>query len=1057
MTEPTRKRNRLSLSCNYCKRRKVKCDRGRPCSSCVKYNVGNLCEYSLFKSDDDTTKSDKPGLQPTFAVKQVDNNSGVLNELEMLKVRIKQLESSVGGEKSNTAKDQDQENGSSGPPNLSSSGRFSFQTPTLFQPGVPNTSYKNDFSSPSAIGSTPALTPNFPSIQLPPINPIPEIDNSYTTSKLPPFISPSPNTSDSLSDSRSFVLPPSYYSINQKRAYLAVNPCDNDDDIVNFYKDFDPCYIKDLSFRQNNGIFSWLTFIRKDSGLTRIWNHLINTTKGEKERKFKGTSGTGASAMAESIIAQTKDANDINNIITTEKILTSTFKDKILGIKPEEENEMESRFRERTIKSSDPADFKPYKEMDTPGSDSTISDRKYVSPTNTSLQTSPTYNTLSLGLTTVASKISLELELADKIILLLPPKKVIWTLINRFFTTIYPFMPFFDEISFKLEVTRILGPEDLDDTKIARLNVEKRLDFAYIGIMLLMLRFSYLALFSNKREVNEFNLKNPSADVKATQLRYLLSNPISIQVVEAAQICLNQFDLFRKTAFPVLQLMFTLRLYHIFGPEEGESTDGISHQINNGIIVQTAINMAINREPDLIDREHTNEKFNNMNRKLWFFIVNTDLIQGYQNGDPLAIDPKYFDTRLPFYKKGNENIADVELEKQMISTFSYFEKFYPKLKEILDISLNVNSDTPIKKFCDLISDFERFIYSNYGSLEHYMVPFSKEYFPYPFMKTMKCKTFLNLNNFVVTIFVHLYYIFEAKNHFKLSIYYFKKVLVFGCLNTTPYFIELFSRNHINFGEGSDLILNPSFIQSIHRVSQINISCLVKINATVHYYKKSPEHEANLKNDIYQEKFRKYCQLSLSITKNVKFVISVLSKLSNRYYYAWRITKAHRFLLNLVNGNEYYDSTNNEDLIRFVTNITPEDLDELIEIYDQTAQAIDERKFKLEKEFASESHPTPQPQDTERNKDGKLMFTFPANSPLNEGNFKGDPPSVQRSQTSDDFESVDIKEIDNFWSQLNNDTIFNELQDNDTLQQPNLTDDIFNAVDNYMDFVNYFKS
>lgn len=1038
MTEPAKKRNRLSLLCNYCKKRKVKCDRGRPCTSCVKYNVGNLCEYSFFRPDEEPLNQDKPGNQPTFAVKQVENPSGVLDELEMLKVRIKQLESSVGG-------DKNKENETQAPPNLSTNGRFSFQTPTLFQPGT-----TNSFNPP--MSQSPGLTPNYNSnIQLPPIKPIPDTNSpNYSTSKLPPFISPSPNTGESSSDSGSFVLPPSYYSINQKRAYLAVNPYDDPDDIVNFYKDFDPCYIKDVSFRQNNGIFSWLTFIRKDSGLTRIWNHLVNSTK-PKDSQVKVTEA----AMAELILAQTKDGHDISNIITTEKMLASTFKEKIMDSKPEEDNEMENRFRERTIKGSDSADFKPYKDMGTPSTDSGASDKRYVSPGNTSLHTSPTYNTLSLGLTTVANKISQELEIADKIIFLLPPKKVVWTLINRFFTTIYPFMPFFDETSFKLEITRILGPEDLVDAKIAKLNVEKRLDFTYIGIMLLMLRFSYLALFSNKREVNEFNLKNPSSDAKAKELKYLLSNPISIQVVEAAQICLNQFDLFRKTAFPVLQLMFMLRLYHIFGPEEGESTDGISHQINNGLIVQTAINMAINREPEFIDRENTNEKFNNMNRKLWFFIVITDLIQGYQNGDPLAIDPKYFDTRLPFYKKGNENIADVELEKQMISTFSYFDKFYPKVKQILDVGLNVNSKTSMKEFCDMISDFERFVFSNYGSLDHYMVPFSEEYFPYSFMKTMKCKTFLNLNNFLTTIFIHFHYIFEAKQQYKLSVFYFKKVLVFGCLNNAPYFAELFSRNHINFGEGSDLIMNPSFIQSIHRVSQMNISFLTKVNSTVHFLKKSPEHEANLKGFGYQDRFRKYCQLSLSITKNIKFVLSILSKLSNRYYYAWRITKAHRFLLNLINGNEYYDSTNNEDLIKFISNISPEDLDELIEIYDQTTKAIDERKFKLDREYASEARLVPQPTDIERNKDGKLPFTWPSNSAMNEETFQDAP--TQRSGTSDDFESVNAQEIDNFWSQLNNETMLNQLQDEEPFQPPNFIDDMFNAVDNYMDFVNYFKS
>ena len=97
----SRKRLRPSLSCNYCKRRKVKCDRGKPCSSCVRYNVANLCEYSegwepagaengVFQ-----IHNQRPPPSTSADHRNVTNKSAVASELDVLKDRIRQLENSI--------------------------------------------------------------------------------------------------------------------------------------------------------------------------------------------------------------------------------------------------------------------------------------------------------------------------------------------------------------------------------------------------------------------------------------------------------------------------------------------------------------------------------------------------------------------------------------------------------------------------------------------------------------------------------------------------------------------------------------------------------------------------------------------------------------------------------------------------------------------------------------------------------------------------------------------------------------------------------------------------
>lgn len=102
-----------------------------------------------------------------------------------------------------------------------------------------------------------------------------------------------------------------------------------------------------------------------------------------------------------------------------------------------------------------------------------------------------------LGLTFYDGGIDEELKLIEKIELVLPNKRITWKLIERFFTHLYPFFAIIDELYFKSLINRLLGPESSDDEKISKLKVEKRLDFVYLGLLLIVLRLSYLSLFSN--------------------------------------------------------------------------------------------------------------------------------------------------------------------------------------------------------------------------------------------------------------------------------------------------------------------------------------------------------------------------------------------------------------------------------------------------------------------------------------------------------------------------------------------------------------------------------
>lgn len=46
MNPVPRKRKRISIVCNICKARKVRCDRNTPCNLCIRHRTAHLCAYT---------------------------------------------------------------------------------------------------------------------------------------------------------------------------------------------------------------------------------------------------------------------------------------------------------------------------------------------------------------------------------------------------------------------------------------------------------------------------------------------------------------------------------------------------------------------------------------------------------------------------------------------------------------------------------------------------------------------------------------------------------------------------------------------------------------------------------------------------------------------------------------------------------------------------------------------------------------------------------------------------------------------------------------------------
>ena len=154
--------------------------------------------------------------------------------------------------------------------------------------------------------------------------------------------------------------------------------------------------------------------------------------------------------------------------------------------------ETDSKFQSIALVRDGVEDLRPYDEMNK----DKLEQRRTINKLS---------NDKSSGVSFYEGKIDQELALIDRIKVILPKQKVCWMLINRFFELVYPYAPFVDEANFRQEMTRIIGPEGFLDAPISEVQVQNRLDLPRMGTLLVMLRLTYLSLFSNRNGVLRYS------------------------------------------------------------------------------------------------------------------------------------------------------------------------------------------------------------------------------------------------------------------------------------------------------------------------------------------------------------------------------------------------------------------------------------------------------------------------------------------------------------------------------------------------------------------------
>ncbi|CUM48460.1 uncharacterized protein AC631_01079 [Debaryomyces fabryi] len=635
------------------------------------------------------------------------------------------------------------------------------------------------------------------------------------------------------------------------------NPVGPDDDMVNFHDGYTPIHVKDESRRLCFNPLCWASLLKKDPCLYKVCQYV-------------GTRPTPLWFLMKSVPNFSQE--NINELSTN----------------CEKQGKADSEFVSKLLKVEGYEELVPYKKL------LTLRTNNAESKNKTDLSTSTLTSTLFDG------KFDPELKLIENIKTIMPKKRVVWKLIDRFFETLYPFMPFVDKEYFTADMVRILGAKSYEDVPFEHMKIVKRLDLAHVAICLILLRFTYLSLFSNRKCINEKIIHSNDPSPTVQDMKYLFLNPVNVIVIEMAQLCLDRFEISRKTNLTVFQATLYMRVYHSAAPEDGDGTDGGDSQVSTAVLIQMAYALGLNREPNKFQDVCNDERINNLGRRMWHFLVRSDIIHCFHVGNPMSIDPKHYDVGFPYFTENNMTSDNRELEEAIAQTFEWFHYRLSTIRKIVDTFLDIQGTYSMNELTQTLNEVERVCREDFYTLSHVS---SNNSIAQRFIDVINARVFIALKGSFLVLYHHIYLHYENKLRFDIMFFYFKKCYVIFQNDLLPYIFAVFHGKFSNDG----LILNPHAQMAIHKFNQCHFAFSVRIAYKYHDMLKNYDHSRLMKEDVeYRKKFLKISNLLKNNKTIGNLMLGLMSKVSDRYFYAWRVVQAQKYLLSIINDPEFYN-------------------------------------------------------------------------------------------------------------------------------------------------------
>lgn len=364
--------------------------------------------------------------------------------------------------------------------------------------------------------------------------------------------------------------------------------------------------------------------------------------------------------------------------------------------------------------------------------------------------------------------------LASSLRAVLPLRKHLWMLVDRYFAAVYAQFPVLDEQEFRAAVERVAGPRALVDEPVA---VDKIAlpDVVVWGTLLVVLRLAHLSVFSVAGKSKQQCFFTLPADME-----YLASAPvIPRDAALVALACLAHYDLVRQALVEVIQLTALLRLHVMVDP--GFASPDVKNHSFSAVLTLLALCRWLNRDPaTMFTEESLSPRRAQLLRKIWYVVLDLDYTFAAHAGNPPMIARHAYDVRPPVFTAAALNLSDTHMDAAVCRTICDFEDIRVLLDDTLALSGNVARPVKVAAVEAVLAR----LWSKLAHLEHtYAGPPLDGVDAYT--RTVRKQQFLQLLFVVMAMLTHVYYHYVRRGTFDRAKRERMSILRFICTLLLP--------------------------------------------------------------------------------------------------------------------------------------------------------------------------------------------------------------------------------------------------------------------------------
>lgn len=482
---------------------------------------------------------------------------------------------------------------------------------------------------------------------------------------------------------------------------------------------------------------------------------------------------------------------------------------------------------------------------------------------------------------------------------MLPSKRVLWMLVDRFFNVLYPFMPVLDELDFHEALAAIIGKRKFAEEPVLVLSHNDN-DYAHLGILLVVLRISHLSLFDNRNKMRALCFYN-----SALELTYLASEDIGPHYISLAEQCIKQYDLVKDVKLECVQLLTLLRAYSMHNP--GNFNPDVHDLAYSGILNLIAFTRWLNREPrKVFNMDSLGYRKTTMLRKLWYTILDIDFSLSVFSGNLPSINRNSYDVELPNFRSNGLNIEDTKLDAAVCNAYSQFADIRSLILEALEYLGKVSGNVRLHEVELVVKKLEAKESELYDDISEYSQPHTHNVAD-AFARVSNFHSYVMVYFVLAGFYTHLYYYHLRMGRPQVAFHYRKRYVTILCSHMLPFLPLLLDDEQNPFAGTSDLVTSSIFSHFVIQTVVLIWGIYIDYKSQLHYIQLRPGLLNNpATGSEYMAMYAAFngvCELLLQIHNLISQGVSITL---SRYKFNNKILRGHKLIQAIASSPGYFE-------------------------------------------------------------------------------------------------------------------------------------------------------